>query len=52
MTLLLILLIVLAVVALLGGGWGYSRPGYGYWSFSPLAVILVVLLILWLAGVL
>jgi hypothetical protein len=31
-----------------GGGWGYSR--YGYVGFSPLALILIILLVLWLTG--
>ena len=48
MSLLLIILGVLLVVALFGGGWGYSRYGYGAWS--PLLLVLVILLILWLTG--
>ena len=49
---LLTLLIVLLVLALVGGGWGYSRPGYGYWSFSPLGLIAVILVVLLLFGAL
>jgi hypothetical protein len=49
---LLILLIVLAVMAFAGGGWGYSRPAWGYRGFSPLGLILVIILVLWLAGAL
>lgn len=52
MSALLLILIVLAVLAVLGGGWGYTRPGYGYWSFSPLGLILVILVVLLLAGIL
>lgn len=43
-----ILLIVLLVLALTGGGWGHSR--YGPWSWSPAAIILVVLIVLYLTG--
>ena len=46
---LLILLIVL-VLCLVLGGVGY--PQYGAVSLSPLAIIIVVLLILWAAGML
>jgi hypothetical protein len=54
---LLTLLIVLIVIALLFGGWGsfYSGPtyrsSYGYWGWSPLIILVVVLLILWALGV-
>lgn len=43
-----IILIVLIVLALGGGGWGYSR--FGILGFSPVGLLLVVLLILWLTG--
>jgi uncharacterized protein DUF3309 len=46
-TMFLILFIVL-LVALLGGGWGHSR--YGYASWSPAGLVVVVLLLLWLTG--
>jgi len=52
MSALLLILIILAVIALAGGGWGYSRPAWGYRSFSPLALIIVLLLVLWLVGAL
>jgi hypothetical protein len=42
------ILIILLIVALLGGGLGYGR--YGAVGFSPLALIVVVLLVLWLSG--
>ena len=45
------LLIILLLVLLLtvgGGGWGHPR--YGYVSWSPAGVIIVVLLVLWLTG--
>jgi hypothetical protein len=44
----MVLFIVLLVVALGGGSWGYSR--YGYAGMSPVALLLVVGLILWLTG--
>jgi Protein of unknown function (DUF3309) len=43
----LILFIVL-LVALLGGGWGHPR--YGYASWSPAGLVVLVLLLLWLTG--
>ncbi len=45
---LLTILIVLAVLFLLGGGWGYSR--WGYAGFSPLGLIVLIVLILLLTG--
>lgn len=45
---LLIILIMLIVLALGGGGWGYSRYGLAGWS--PLGVLLLVLVVLWLSG--
>jgi hypothetical protein len=44
----MILLIVLIVLALGGGGWGQSR--YGGMSWSPLAIILVIAVILYFTG--
>ena len=43
-----ILLIVLLILALAGGGRGYNR--YGYASLSPLAVLLIIFVVLWLTG--
>ena len=43
-----ILLIVLVVMALAGGGWGHSR--YGYASWSPLGLLVVVLVDMLLTG--
>ena len=45
---LLILLIVVLVLALGGGGWGHSR--YGAMGWSPAALILVVLAVLYFTG--
>lgn len=44
----LMILIVLLIVAVIGGGFGQSRWGYVGWS--PLGLILIVFLILWLTG--
>ena len=44
----LILLIILLVLAMGGGFWGHSRFGYAGWS--PLGIIVVLLVILWLTG--
>ena len=43
-----ILLIVLLVLALGGGGWGHSRFGVASWS--PLGLIVLVLLVLYFTG--
>ncbi len=43
-----IFLIVLLVLALGGGGWGHRRFGYASWS--PLGIIVVVLLVMWFTG--
>lgn len=45
------LVVILLLVAIFGGvGWGY-RPSYGYWSFSPVMLIFLVLIALVLARV-
>jgi hypothetical protein len=44
----LTLLLIVLVLSLLGGGIGHSR--YGYYGWSPAAIIIVVLLILALTG--
>jgi hypothetical protein len=43
-----IILIVCLLFALGGGGWGHSR--YGYASWSPAGLIVLVLLVLWFTG--
>jgi hypothetical protein len=48
MTVATLLIIIVIVVLLLGGSLGQER--LGYWSWSPAAVLLLVLLILWLTG--
>jgi hypothetical protein len=45
---LLILLIVVLALALGGGAWGHSRVGYVGWS--PAAIVLVVLVLLYFTG--
>jgi hypothetical protein len=44
----LLIIIVLLVLAVGGGGWGYSRYGYAGWS--PLGLLVAVLLVLWFTG--
>ena len=44
----LTLLVVLLIVAVAFGGWGHSR--YGVTGWSPLGIVLVVLLVLWATG--
>jgi hypothetical protein len=43
-----ILIIVLVIAACGGFFWGNPGPGFGRWS--PLGIVLVILLILWLTG--
>jgi hypothetical protein len=45
---LMIILLVVVVLALAGGGWGHSR--YGAVGWSPLGIILVVVLLLFVTG--
>jgi hypothetical protein len=46
---LLTLLVVLLVVSVLVGGWGHTRD-WGVYGWSPLGIVLVVLVVLWLTG--
>jgi Protein of unknown function (DUF3309) len=43
------ILIVLLLVALLGGGYG-SRRGWGYYGWSPVGLIVLIILIMALTG--
>jgi hypothetical protein len=45
---LLVGLMALLILALGGGGWGYSR--YGYVGWSPVGLIVALLLVLWFSG--
>jgi hypothetical protein len=45
---LMIVLIVVLLLAVGGGGWAHSR--YGYVGWSPLGLILLVLVVLWFTG--
>lgn len=47
-----IILVVILIVLLLGAfpRWDYNRE-WGYYPFSGLAAILIIILILWLLGV-
>jgi len=46
---LITLLVVLLLLALLGGGYGHSR-GWGYYGWSPLGLLLLIVLILAFTG--
>jgi hypothetical protein len=48
---LLTILVILLVLALVGGVFGGSR-GWGYYGWSPVGLILIILLVLWLTGAL
>jgi hypothetical protein len=43
-----LVLLILLVFALFGGGFGHSR--FGYYGWSPAAVILIILAVLLLSG--
>jgi hypothetical protein len=46
---LITLLVVLLLLALLGGGYGHSR-GWGYYGWSPVGLLILIILILALTG--
>ena len=46
---LLTILVVLLLIALFGGGFGHSR-GWGYYGWSPLGLLVLIVLILALTG--
>jgi hypothetical protein len=49
MNALVLLMVVLIILAVFGGVWGY-QGGHGYISASPLVVVLLILLVLYLGG--
>ena len=46
---LITLLVVLLLLALLGGGYGHSR-GWGYYGWSPVGLLILIILILAFTG--
>jgi hypothetical protein len=44
------LVILLIILAFGGFRWGY--PAYGYWGYSPLFGLALIILALWVLGVL
>jgi hypothetical protein len=46
---LITLLVVLLLLGLLSGGYGHSR-GWGYYGWSPLGLLILIVLILALTG--
>ncbi len=46
---LLTILVVLLLLALLGGGYGSSR-GWGYYGWSPLGLVILIIVVLALTG--
>jgi uncharacterized protein DUF3309 len=46
---LLTVLVVLLLIALLGGGYGHSR-GWGYYGWSPVGLLVLIILILAITG--
>lgn len=47
---LVMVLVLFLVLAVLFGGYGASRPGWGYYGWGPLGLILLLILILFLTG--
>jgi len=45
----LTILVILLLLTLLGGGYGSSR-GWGYYGWSPLGLLILIVLILALTG--
>jgi hypothetical protein len=45
----LTILVILLLLALFGGGYGASR-GWGYYGWSPLGLIILIILVLALTG--
>ncbi len=45
---LMTILLVVLVISLLGGGLGHSRFGYAGWS--PAAILVAIIVVLWLTG--
>jgi Protein of unknown function (DUF3309) len=45
---LLMILVVFLLLTLGGGSWGHSR--YGYASWSPAGLIVLVIVLLWFTG--
>jgi len=43
-------LVLFLVLAVIFGGYGYGRAGWGVYGWSPLGLILLLILILWLTG--
>lgn len=46
----LTLLIVLLVLSACFGAWGGGQPGWGYRGWSPLGIVVVILVLLWATG--
>jgi hypothetical protein len=46
---LLTILVILVLLALLGGGFGSTR-GWGYYGWSPLGLLILIILVLALTG--
>jgi hypothetical protein len=46
---LLTILVILLLLALVSGGFGYSR-GWGYYGWSPLGLLVLIVLVLALTG--
>lgn len=42
-----LLIILLILLAILGGSGAYTYNTYGAWSFSPVGVLLIVILVVW-----
>lgn len=53
MSLVWFIVLLFVILALAGGAWGtFGGVGWGYYGWSPLLVIVLIVCLLWLAGVL
>jgi hypothetical protein len=48
----MLLIVILIILILFAGGGYYGSGRYGYPGWSPLVLVLVILLVLWLLGLL
>jgi hypothetical protein len=45
-----VLIVLLIIVALSIAAGGFGQPRFGYWGWSPLGLVFLVLILLWLTG--
>jgi hypothetical protein len=48
----LTIILLLLILSIFFGGINHGRDGWGYYGWSPLGLVIVVLLVMWLVGAL